>query len=160
MVPIEAQKPFETVYELKNEVPSFEEFMKTYENDGNVNYDDLSVGDVSEVRGYGPCTDGRRYCSCSQGELERQSRDNVSSIYIQNNIYNIWIYRWPGTTPPTISGSRRGFRFETYSQDRTGFWGDLFDSYRYDKYLERKPTDYGGGSEQTRFLREIARGMK
>jgi len=31
MVPIEAQKPFETVYELKNEVPSFEEFMKNYE---------------------------------------------------------------------------------------------------------------------------------
>ena len=55
MVPIEAQKPFETVYELKNEVPSFEEFMKTYENDGNVNYDDLSGGGVGESKGYGPC---------------------------------------------------------------------------------------------------------
>jgi hypothetical protein len=32
-------RPFETVYELKNEVPSFEEFMKTYE--GNVDYSDL-----------------------------------------------------------------------------------------------------------------------
>ena len=30
------------IREIKNEVPSFEEFMKTYENDGNVNYDDLN----------------------------------------------------------------------------------------------------------------------
>jgi hypothetical protein len=34
------KKPVETVYELKNEVPSFEEFMKTYEEP--VNYDDLN----------------------------------------------------------------------------------------------------------------------
>jgi hypothetical protein len=55
-IPIEVnKKPFETVYEIKNKVPSFEEFMKSYENDGNVNYDDLSGGNVSEVKGYGPC---------------------------------------------------------------------------------------------------------
>jgi len=54
------EKPFETVYELKNETPSFEEFMKTYE--GNVNYDDLSGGDVGEVKGYGPSGIGdKRY---------------------------------------------------------------------------------------------------
>ncbi|PWU06981.1 MAG: hypothetical protein C5B43_01000 [Verrucomicrobia bacterium] len=55
------EKPFETAYELKNEVPSFEEFMKTYENDGSVNYDDLRVYDICMCRGYGPC-DG--YWSC------------------------------------------------------------------------------------------------
>jgi len=55
-IPIEVnKKPFETVYEIKNEVPSFEEFMKSYENDGNLNYDDLSGGSVGEVKGYGPC---------------------------------------------------------------------------------------------------------
>src|SRR4051794_33334722 len=45
----------ETVYEIKDEykVPSFEEFMKTYE-DGNLNYDDLNSSDISEVKGYGP----------------------------------------------------------------------------------------------------------
>lgn len=49
----------ETVYELKEEyqVPSFAEFMKTYENDSNLNYGDLSGGDISEVKGYGPCPD-------------------------------------------------------------------------------------------------------
>jgi len=54
---LQKEKPFETVYELKDEyqVPSFEEFMKTYENDGNVNYDDLNSDDISESRGYGPC---------------------------------------------------------------------------------------------------------
>ena len=41
-MPIEVKKPFETVQELKNEIPSFEEFMKTYESDENLNYDDLS----------------------------------------------------------------------------------------------------------------------
>jgi hypothetical protein len=55
-IPIEVnKKPFETVYELKNdyEIPSYEEFLKTYEK-GNVNYDDLNSGDVGENKGYGP----------------------------------------------------------------------------------------------------------
>lgn len=48
----------ETVYELKEEhkFPSFEEFMKTYEYDANLNYDDLNI----QEKGYGPC---ERYCS-------------------------------------------------------------------------------------------------
>jgi len=56
---IENKKPFETVQEVNNEIPTYEEFMKTYESDGNLNYDDLSGGDVGEVKGYGPC----RVCS-------------------------------------------------------------------------------------------------
>jgi len=62
------QNPFATVYELKNEVPSFEEFMKGYENDGNVNYDDLNGGDVGEVKGYGPCGWDNPDCECYIGE--------------------------------------------------------------------------------------------
>jgi len=54
-IPIEVKKPFETVYEIKNEIPSFEEFMKTYESDDNLNYADLRGGSVGEVKGYGPC---------------------------------------------------------------------------------------------------------
>jgi len=54
---IENKKPFEIVQEVNNEIPSLEEFMKTYE--GDVNYDDLNGGDVGEVGGYGPC----RVCS-------------------------------------------------------------------------------------------------
>jgi hypothetical protein len=37
LIPIENKKPFETVAEIKNETPSFEEFMKTYEVDERVN---------------------------------------------------------------------------------------------------------------------------
>lgn len=70
---IENKKLFETVYELKseNEIPSFEEFMETYENDGNLSYEDLIGGDMGEARGYGPCTDGRNFrdCYCSREEL-------------------------------------------------------------------------------------------
>ena len=56
----------ETVYELKNEIPSFEEFIKTYENDGNLNYDDLSSGDIGTQKGYGPCSN----CSGSNRSLK------------------------------------------------------------------------------------------
>jgi len=75
-IPIEVKKPFETVYEIKNEIPSFEEFMKTYENDANLNYDDLSGGSVGEVKGYGPCIINGQLnydnCRCSSNELDRQ----------------------------------------------------------------------------------------
>ncbi len=59
-VPIEAQKPFETVYELKDEhkVPSYEEFMKGYENDEgleNVYYDEFNYyGNIGIPKVYGP----------------------------------------------------------------------------------------------------------
>jgi hypothetical protein len=53
----------ETVYEIKNEIPSYEEFLKNYENDGKVNYDDLNSGEVGESKGYGPCS--RSDCNCS-----------------------------------------------------------------------------------------------
>jgi len=54
---IENQIPkTETVCELKDkyETPSFEEFLKTYESDDNLNYDDLSGGDISSAKCYGP----------------------------------------------------------------------------------------------------------
>lgn len=61
-IPFEVKKPVETVYEINNKVPSYEEFMKTYENDGNVNYDDLSSSNT-DGKGYGPCPDGCYYDS-------------------------------------------------------------------------------------------------
>ena len=45
----------EMVYELKNEIPSYEEFMRTYQDDDNLNYADLSGGDIGTQKGYGPC---------------------------------------------------------------------------------------------------------
>ncbi len=58
-IPIEVnKKPIELVQELKDEykTPSYEEFLKNYESDGNFNYDDLSGGDIGTVKGYGPTT--------------------------------------------------------------------------------------------------------
>jgi hypothetical protein len=51
----------EIVSEVKNEyeIPSYEEFMRTYE--GEVNYEDLGVHDISIDRCYGPCSG---YWSC------------------------------------------------------------------------------------------------
>ena len=59
----EVQKPNE-VYELKKneyQTPTFEEFMKTYEVDENLNYSDLESGSVGEVKGYGPCNSCSNY---------------------------------------------------------------------------------------------------
>jgi|SRR6185312_1121231 len=63
------KKPFELVQEVNNEVPSFEEFIKNYKNDGNVNYDDLSGGDISEVEGYGPSGIGDKRYVMVNGEF-------------------------------------------------------------------------------------------
>jgi hypothetical protein len=63
-IPIEInKKPIETVYELKGDeykVPSYEEFMKTYEGNENLNYDDLSGGHLGSDEGYGPCSYSNR----------------------------------------------------------------------------------------------------
>jgi radical SAM superfamily enzyme len=60
-LPKENKKPTETVYEIKNEIPTFEEFMKTYENDEKINesYEDevRSYGVIGIVKGYGPVYD-------------------------------------------------------------------------------------------------------
>jgi hypothetical protein len=82
-VPIEVKKPTETVYEIKNEIPSFEEFMKTYENDGNLNYDDLKSGNIGEAEGYGPCSPS--YCSgcdCSRSDCNCRSGEKFVKLYI------------------------------------------------------------------------------
>ena len=64
LIPKENFKKVEEVREINNETPSFEEFMKTYEIDKAVNYDDLNVSDISIRKGYGPCSDDD-YCDCS-----------------------------------------------------------------------------------------------
>lgn len=66
----------ETVYEINNEIqsvvrdqiPNFGEFMKTYESDGSLNYDDLKSGGLGEGKGYGPCSEGG--CSYSDSECQ------------------------------------------------------------------------------------------
>jgi len=66
-IPKNIDKPVETVYELKGneyKVPSFEEFMKNYENDGSLNYDDLSVGDIGVAKASGPCYYTNKDCTC------------------------------------------------------------------------------------------------
>jgi len=59
-IPIENKRPVETVHELKDQVPSFEEFMKDYKVNEKVSYDDLESGDIGNSKGYGPC----EYYSC------------------------------------------------------------------------------------------------
>jgi len=78
-IPIEVKKPVETVYELKEEykIPSYEEFMKSYER--GVNYDDLSSWDISETRGYGPCRHSLCGCHCPKNKCDCNNPE--TSIY-------------------------------------------------------------------------------
>lgn len=87
LIPKENLAKVETVQELKDEykVPSFEEFMKTYE-DGNLNFDDLNGDDIGIPKGYGPCTSD--YCSCSNYELRQQLRSLKQQT--RGDLDNFW----------------------------------------------------------------------
>jgi len=84
-IPIEInKKPIETVYEIKGDeykIPSFEEFMKDYQVDEKVNYDDLSGGSVGEVKGYGPCSGSCR-CNCPRSDCNCESGERYVKVYM------------------------------------------------------------------------------
>ena len=75
----------ETVAELKEkyEIPNFEEFMQSYKSDANLNYDDLNGDDISEVKGYGPCSSS----SCSY-----KTNFYLKIGFSQNRLFN-WHFR-------------------------------------------------------------------
>jgi hypothetical protein len=127
-IPIENKKPFETVYEIKNEVPSSEEFMKTYEADENLNYDDLSYSDISDKgKGYGPCSDGRdaQNCYCSREELLRQRNAIITNVYVYNNIQQIINVRFPQSSVGSI------FRLKVIIDKREGFLSSVYSGYSF-----------------------------
>jgi hypothetical protein len=64
-LPKENYKKVEEVREIENEYPSYEEFMKTYKYDDNLNYADLRGSDVGTQKGYGPCKKDGCNCSCN-----------------------------------------------------------------------------------------------
>lgn len=78
-IPIEVnKKSFEMVQEIKNETPSYEEFMKTYESDNKVNYDDLTFSDISDKgKGYGPCKNSSCSCYCSSSTCNCKSAESA-----------------------------------------------------------------------------------
>jgi len=100
-IPIGIKKPVETVYELKNEtqsvvgdqIPSFEEFMKTYENDGSLNYDDLNSSDIGMPKVCGPMyrTSSDNYTRFSVKYKFNHSEGNRKNYFEQSGSYsNNW----------------------------------------------------------------------
>jgi len=74
IMPLVAKKPFETVYELKDEykIPTFEEFMKSYEADDKIinSYEDELEVEAVQGPQHGP---GKRYFY----ELYRKIRNKL-----------------------------------------------------------------------------------
>ncbi|CAG8625560.1 950_t:CDS:2, partial [Ambispora leptoticha] len=71
LIPKENHKKVEEVREIKNQIPSFEEFLNNYSQE-QVNYDDLTHNDISSSKGYGPCHYSNADCTCyaSQGFMQ------------------------------------------------------------------------------------------
>jgi hypothetical protein len=91
-IPIENKKPFETVQELKDkyEIPSWEEFAKNYESNGNLNYDDLSNGDIGTQKGYGPCSYANKDCTHYIGS--GYAPLYMSCPYCSNQTRSVWTH--------------------------------------------------------------------
>lgn len=99
------KKPFEIVQEVNNEIPSYEEFMKSYESDVNVNYDDLNSSDISLNKGYGPIgeyswketRDGTEYIGCGQVAQTQYSPGSCTCDTRPSRFcLNIKCYNWVG----------------------------------------------------------------
>jgi len=93
---IENQIPkTETVYELKNEVPSYEEFISNYEVDEKIidSYQSefRNYGSLGEVKGCGPCTSSN--CIHSRSELQEQLKEVQRELEkTKRNYINVKIY--------------------------------------------------------------------
>jgi len=57
----------EEIREIKNEIPTYEEFVKSYEKE-QVNYDDLVNEDLGTIKDYDPCNWNNPRFSCQYGE--------------------------------------------------------------------------------------------
>jgi hypothetical protein len=86
-IPIEVKKPAETVYEIKNETPSFEEFMETYEADENVidSYrDEVEYVNGWASKGSGPCR------VCSQPTRSVAFKMACPAVYCDDKVPGYW----------------------------------------------------------------------
>lgn len=63
LIPKENYKKVEEVREIKNEIPSYEEFMDTYKYDENIT-NSYQLENQAQEKGYGPCGDDND-CDCS-----------------------------------------------------------------------------------------------
>ena len=84
LIPQEVKKPVEIVSEWKNEVPSYEEFMKTYESNEEVinsyNNEITSYGDVGAGKGYGPVYRPNLMVSVGEGQIPCVNLDSIFHI--------------------------------------------------------------------------------
>ncbi|MCE8162783.1 MAG: hypothetical protein I3273_01560 [Candidatus Moeniiplasma glomeromycotorum] len=68
IIPKENLPKIVEVREIESEIPSYEEFAKSYQQE-KVNYEDLSYSDISSSKVSGPCSYANSNCTCyaSQG---------------------------------------------------------------------------------------------
>jgi hypothetical protein len=152
-IPIENKKPFETVYELKEEhqVPTFEEFMKTYEwseemvNSYNLevdSYKDISIGKLS---GPMPFVDEATALIVARADavMTRLKRDypNVVSLFNHNRSGTVEWLKAEGA----LAGYNVVHSFRIDFTDRTSKNGpEAWRCYReeIEKYVEKLCKDW------------------
>lgn len=159
--PIENKKPVEIIHELKGDeyqIPTFEEFMKTYENDGSLNYTDLEHSDMGESKGYGPITERAATrvfngtivvdedfclnvkCLNYRGRgLERPVTSISAALHLAHQLEDGY---WPGVSNEVerkcavlireaVAHRRAGNRVHGYVRVKGQFWGSPEWSYSY-----------------------------
>lgn len=105
-IPIEVKKPFETVYEIKNEFPSFEEFMKTYEFDDKVveSYEDELEAKAVQGSQYGP---GKSNFGYLCGEIKSELGSSLTCRVSCDSDYFYESSTYSGAIVYMIKGSAR-----------------------------------------------------
>jgi len=68
LIPKENIPKIVEIREIENQIPTYEEFLKSCESE-QLNYTDLTHEDINSSKGYGPCSWNNPNCSCyaSQG---------------------------------------------------------------------------------------------
>ncbi|RIA79114.1 hypothetical protein C1645_841491 [Glomus cerebriforme] len=114
---IPIQKPYETVYEIKveNETPSFAEFMKDYEVDKNLNYDDLESNSVGEVGAGASAGAGGVIAGGSAGFSSYKYSDNIGDIRFGSASLGGEIGEGPGGSTVGYSANVDAVNFHTKS---------------------------------------------
>ncbi|CAI2173563.1 601_t:CDS:2 [Funneliformis geosporum] len=125
IIKVENKKPVETVYELKDEykVPSFEEFMKTYEPSEEVEVITEAEYQNRVLHGsqYGPGNE-RKNKGKKKSENEYNEQHLINTFNkIHSKSYDLWDYE----NSVEKSGVSRTLNFATSSRTSVGFGGAI-----------------------------------
>lgn len=125
IIPMEAKKPFEVVQELKSgyEIPSFEEFMKTYESDDKIinSYEDEFKAQVVQGSQYGPGKSNfTEICRNARQKFQSYGKSITGRISCDSDYFYSW-KEYAGAIIYSINGNYKWENSGGEADGRTGW---------------------------------------